>query len=286
MAAKMMHPNTPDEALYMLRNFYRICCMIWGKATKISSFILDVTNHLTANHLIYDQVTQIDPNFLTKVVFIIDQAIQQVIRSVLNTKDCSEVDWTALGFDFTLRQIQTRQFNCFLPKAFHHQKRSSTSPSTSSGKEPDDKHQQKKKQQKSDQDEKPKDRKTLATNTQDLPCARIKPNEKCFCCMMLDQRVRKRFWNDLHARFWRKGSPTLDLEKNRRATFLHEYIKLEVRSWRNALSSTSSMHCASQNSNGYCLAHQKNCPMILLHLCQPCAVKLHASFSQVSHHSS
>jgi hypothetical protein len=33
-AAKMMRPNTPDEALYMLRNFYRICCMIWGKRQK------------------------------------------------------------------------------------------------------------------------------------------------------------------------------------------------------------------------------------------------------------
>jgi hypothetical protein len=30
-AAKMMHPNNPDEALYLLRNFYIICCMIWGK---------------------------------------------------------------------------------------------------------------------------------------------------------------------------------------------------------------------------------------------------------------
>jgi hypothetical protein len=155
-AAKMMRPNTPDEALYMLRNFYQICCMIWGKATTISSSILDVTNHLTTNHLIYDQVTQTDPNFPTKVVFIVDQAVQQVIRSALNAKDCSEVDWTALDFGFTLRQIQTRQFNCFLPKALHHQKRSSTSPSTSSDKEPDDKHQQKKKQRKSDQDDKPK----------------------------------------------------------------------------------------------------------------------------------
>jgi hypothetical protein len=44
------------------------------------------------------------------------------------------------------------------------------------------------------------------------------------------------------------------------ATFLHEYIKLEGRSWRNALSSTLSVHCASQNSNGYCLAHLKIAP--------------------------
>jgi hypothetical protein len=44
-----MHPDTPNEVLYMLQNFYRICCMIWGKSTKISSSILDVTNHLTSN---------------------------------------------------------------------------------------------------------------------------------------------------------------------------------------------------------------------------------------------
>jgi hypothetical protein len=70
-------------------------------------------------------------------------------------------------------------------------------------------------------------------------------------------------WNDLRARFWQKGAPTFDLEKNRGANFLHEYIKLESRSWCNALSSTSPVHCASQNSNGYCLAHPKIAPRFL-----------------------
>jgi hypothetical protein len=120
-------------------------------------------------------------------------------------------------------------------------------------------------------------------------------NERChgwsdaqqfyFCCMTLDRRVRKRFRNDLLSRFWQKGAPTLDLEKNRGETFLHEYIKLEGRSWRNALLSTSSVHCASQNSNGYCLVHPKLAPQfhfLKMTLCQLCGVKLHASFSQVS----
>jgi hypothetical protein len=52
----------------------------------------------------------------------------------------------------------------------------------------------------------------------------------------------------------------LDLEKNWKATFLHEYIKLEGRSGRNTLSRSSSVYCASQNSNGYCLAHLKIAP--------------------------
>jgi hypothetical protein len=52
----------------------------------------------------------------------------------------------------------------------------------------------------------------------------------------------------------------MDLEKNWGAAFLHEYIKLEGRSWHNALSSTSSVHCDSQNSNGYCFAHKKIAP--------------------------
>jgi hypothetical protein len=77
---------------------------------------------------------------------------------------------------------------------------------------------------------------------------------------MLDWRVRKRFLNDLHVRFWGKGAPTLDLEKNLGASFLHECIKLEGWNWRNALSSTLPVHCHSQNSNGYCLAHLKNAP--------------------------
>jgi hypothetical protein len=47
-----------------------------------------------------------------------------------------------------------------------------------------------------------------------------------FCCLMLDGRVRKRFLNDLYARFWRKRAPTLDLEKNCLYLFLHEYVKL------------------------------------------------------------
>jgi hypothetical protein len=43
-----------------------------------------------------------------------------------------------------------------------------------------------------------------------------------FCCLMLDERVRKLFLNDLRARFWRKGAPTLALEKNCLYLFLHE----------------------------------------------------------------
>jgi hypothetical protein len=78
---------------------------------------------------------------------------------------------------------------------------------------------------------------------------------------MLDRKVRKRFWNDLRARFWRKGAQTLDLEKNHGSPFFHEYIKLEVWSWCNALLSTSPVHCASQNSNEYCLAHLKRAPV-------------------------
>jgi hypothetical protein len=81
-----------------------------------------------------------------------------------------------------------------------------------------------------------------------------------FCCLMLDRRVRKRFLNDLRARFWQKGAPTLDLEKSGGGAFLHVYIKLEGQSWRNALPSTSPVHCASENSNGYCLAHLKMPP--------------------------
>jgi hypothetical protein len=51
-----------------------------------------------------------------------------------------------------------------------------------------------------------------------------------FCCLMLDQQVRKRFLNNLLTRFWRKEL---------------QYIKLEGRSRRSTLSSTSPMCCAS-----------------------------------------
>jgi hypothetical protein len=48
----------------------------------------------------------------------------------------------------------------------------------------------------------------------------------CFSCSMRDARARKRFLIDLHAIFWRKGAPTLDLDKYCLYLFLHEYIKL------------------------------------------------------------
>jgi hypothetical protein len=67
----------------------------------------------------------------------------------------------------------------------------------------------------------------------------------CFCCMTLDRRVRKHFWNDSRRVFGKKELQRWIWRKNRGATFLHEYIKLEGRSWRNALSSTSPVHCAS-----------------------------------------
>ena len=33
------------------------------------------------------------------------------------------------------------------------------------------------------------------------------------CCLILDAQARKHFWIDLCAVFWRKGAPTLNLEK-------------------------------------------------------------------------
>jgi hypothetical protein len=62
---------------------------------------------------------------------------------------------------------------------------------------------------------------------------------------MPDARARKRFLIDLRARFWRKGAPTVNLEKNWGVAFLHDYIELEGWTWPNALSSISSVHCAS-----------------------------------------
>jgi hypothetical protein len=37
----------------------------------------------------------------------------------------------------------------------------------------------------------------------------------------------------------------VNLEKNRGVAFLHDYIELEGWTWPNALSSISSVHCAS-----------------------------------------
>jgi hypothetical protein len=67
------------------------------------------------------------------------------------------------------------------------------------------------------------------------------------------------FLQQFARRFGRKGAPTLDLEKNRGHLFFMN-IKGEVRNWRNALSSTSAVHCNNQNSDGYCLAHLKIAP--------------------------
>jgi hypothetical protein len=44
----------------------------------------------------------------------------------------------------------------------------------------------------------------------------------CISCSMRDARARKRFLIDLSAIFWRKGAPTLDLEKYWLYLFLHE----------------------------------------------------------------
>jgi hypothetical protein len=68
----------------------------------------------------------------------------------------------------------------------------------------------------------------------------------CFCCLMPDGQARKRLLINLRARFWQKGAPTVNLEKNRGTLFFtHAYIELEGRTWPNALSSISSVHCAS-----------------------------------------
>jgi hypothetical protein len=60
--------------------------------------------------------------------------------------------------------------------------------------------------------------------------------------------------------FLAKRSTNVEFGEKLGATFFHEYIKLEGRSWGNTLSSTSLVYCASQNSNGYCLTHLKIAP--------------------------
>jgi hypothetical protein len=66
----------------------------------------------------------------------------------------------------------------------------------------------------------------------------------CFCWSMHDTRARKRFLIDLLAIFWRKGATTVDLENYWGVAFLHDYIKLEGRSWCsiNTLSSISPVY--------------------------------------------
>jgi hypothetical protein len=44
----------------------------------------------------------------------------------------------------------------------------------------------------------------------------------CFCCSTRDVRARKRFLIDLRAIFFRKGAPTVNLEKNRGVAFPHD----------------------------------------------------------------
>jgi hypothetical protein len=43
---------------------------------------------------------------------------------------------------------------------------------------------------------------------------RLDAQRFCFCSLMPDARARKRFSIDLRARFWRKGAPTVNLERN------------------------------------------------------------------------
>jgi hypothetical protein len=74
---------------------------------------------------------------------------------------------------------------------------------------------------------------------------RLDAQRFCFCCLRPDARARKRFLIDLRARLWRKGAPTVNLEKNRGVAFLHDYIEQEGRTWPNALPSILSVHCAS-----------------------------------------
>jgi hypothetical protein len=80
--------------------------------------------------------------------------------------------------------------------------------------------------------------------------------------LLFDARLasEEAFFEQFAHAFLAKMSSNVGFGEKLEATFLHEYIKLEGRSWRNALSSTSSVHCAGQNSDEYFLAHLKIAP--------------------------
>ncbi len=115
--AVIKRPNTVDEAKYILNNLFRVLCFKFSKSSLIANSVRDVVDHIQNNHLVYDTITASDPNFPTKIVYHVDLTIQQVYRSALRATSFDDVDFTPLDFEHSLRSIQMRQFNIYLPKA-------------------------------------------------------------------------------------------------------------------------------------------------------------------------
>jgi hypothetical protein len=173
--SKQKRPHTPDEAMHMIKNMHRICCMIFGKNASLCNRLKQIVDHIRDNHLTYSSISDTDSNFPTKIVYAVDIACQLLFRSALTESKCSDVDWASIDFGYFLRMVSMRTFNIFLPKSLLPTKRL---------KDEEGVGRDKKKPKGNDgkpgpKDKNPKDIKKpdLARNSQTITCARLKPGE-------------------------------------------------------------------------------------------------------------
>ena len=180
--AKQKRPQNPDEAMYMLRNMHRICCMLFGKNASLCLKLKQVVDHIRDNHLTYSSISDSDPNFPTKIVYHVDLSCQNLFRSALSESNCNDVDWASIDFGYFLRQVNMRCFNIYLPKCLLQTKRPKAEEPGGRGgggggegrKKPklgDDKPPAK------DRNQKDK-RHDLARNSQNITNARLQPGEQ------------------------------------------------------------------------------------------------------------
>jgi hypothetical protein len=173
--SKQKRPHTPDEAMHMLKNMHHICCMLFGKNASLCNKLKQVVDHIRDNHLTYSSISDLDPNFPTKIVYVVDLSCQLLFRSALTKSKCSDVDWASIDFGYVLRQVTMRTFNIYLPKSLLPAKRI---------KDEEGVGRDKKKPKGNDgkpgpKDKNPKENKKpdLARNSQTITCARLKPGE-------------------------------------------------------------------------------------------------------------
>jgi hypothetical protein len=170
--SKLKRPNTPDEAMYMIRNMHRICCMLFGRDATLCKRLKRVVDHIRDNHLTYSSIAEIDSNFPTKIVYYIDISCQALFRSALTEPSCKDVDWASIDFGYHLRLVNMRSFNIILPKSLHQHKRANPTADDRDRKKP------KKEDQKAKETPKPNQKTDLARNPQVLTCARLKTGEQ------------------------------------------------------------------------------------------------------------
>jgi hypothetical protein len=109
-------PTSVMDMVWMTQNFLAVISLCLGPKSLSATFLKDWADHMYENRLMYSSLQASDPTFFTKVLFVIDNALQTHWRSCSTSQDRLSVNDRILFMADTQDSILRLNFQQQIPK--------------------------------------------------------------------------------------------------------------------------------------------------------------------------